>query len=288
MKIIILILLMALVPLLLMAQAAGGTIKRTTGEKTKTEKTFAKKKDKNAQSSKKEKYDWTAPSMTQAQKEQIIQNIIKNMVYVEGGTFMMGDPSVKENSNSVNQLLHKVSVQSFYIGKYEATQEEWYSIMGNNPSEYKGDKRPVEHVGLKDCEEFISRLNSITGRVFRLPTEEEWEYAARGGKLTKQYEFAGSNNVNSVAWHGENSGSGVGHTHLVGMKKPNELGLYDMSGNVGELTQGVYVWKTRGDSSPVYRGGSYLVGPHHCNVYDREPSSGKGSWQGLRLVIDVR
>ena len=288
MKKSILILLMAMVPSLIMAQAAGGTIRRTTGKNAKTAGIIVKNKDRGPQSSKKEKYNWTAPSMTQAQKEQIIQKIIKNMIYVEGGTFMMGDPSVKDPEKYVNQLLHNVSVQSFYIGKYEVTQEEWYTIMSNNPSEYKGDKRPVEHVSLKDCEEFISRLNILTGRIFRLPTEEEWEYAARGGKFSKQYEFAGSNNVNSVAWHGENSGSGVGHTHMVGKKNPNELGLYDMSGNVGELTQGVYVWKTRGDSSPVYRGGSYLVGPHHCNVYDREPSSGKGSWQGLRIVMDVR
>lgn len=254
MKKSILISIIALVPSLLMAQAAGGTIKRTTGKNTKTERTIVNNKDRIVKSPKIEKYDWTAPSLTQAQKEQIIQNIMNNMIYVEGGTFMMGDPSVKEGSSSVNQLIHKVSVQSFYIGKYEVTQEEWYTIMNTNPSQYKGDKRPVEQVELKECEEFISRLNNMTGRVFRLPTEEEWEYAARGGKFTKQYEYAGSNNVNSVAWHGENSGSGVGHTHLVGKKNPNELGLYDMSGNVGELTQGVYKWKS-GGSANVYRGG---------------------------------
>ena len=288
MKKIILILIWAFVPSLLMAQAAGGTIKRTTGKNTKTEGTILKNKGRTVRSSKAEKYDWTAPSMTQEQKEQIIQYIMNNMIYVEGGSFMMGDPSVKEHDNSVNQMLHKFSVQSFYIGKYEVTQEEWYSIMNNNPSEYKADKRPVEQIGKREYEEFIGRLNKITGRVFRLPTEEEWEYAARGGKFTKQYEYAGSNNVNSVAWHGENSGSGVGHTHLVGKKNPNELGIYDMSGNVGELTQGVYIWKTSGGRDHVYRGGNYLVGPHHCNVYDRDPSSGGNSWQGLRLVMDAR
>ena len=292
MKKLIVILILAMVPSIMMAQAAGGTIKRTTGKNTKTEKISVKKKDKSPQSPKNEKYDWTAPSMTQAQREQIVQNILNNMIYVEGGTFMMGDPSVKENSNSVNQLLHKVSVQSFYIGKYEVTQEEWYSIMGNNPSKYKGDKRPVEQVGLNECEEFISRLNAVTGRNFRLPTEEEWEYAARGGKFTRQYEYAGSNNVNSVAWHGENSGSGVGHTHLVGKKNPNELGLYDMSGNVGELTQGLYI-STLNGSCHIYRGGSYLVGPHHCTVYDRDFKNDRSTsnginWNGLRLVMDFR
>ena len=287
-KRIVIILLFVLLPSLLMAQAAGGTIKRTTGGNTKTKGTIVKNKDREVISSKTEKYDWTAPSLTQVQKEKIIQNIISNMIYVEGGTFMMGDPSVKDPDKYVNQLLHKVNVQSFYIGKYEVTQEEWYTIMGYNPSKYKGDKRPVEQVELKDCEEFISRLNNITGRNFRLPKEEEWEYAARGGKFTRQYEFAGSNNANSVAWHGENSGSGLGHTHLVGKKNPNELGLYDMSGNVAELTQGVYVFRTTGNSGHVYRGGSYLVGPHHCYVYDREPSSVNGSNQGLRIVMDVR
>lgn len=287
MKKSILISIIALVPSLLMAQAAGGTIKRTTGKNTKTERTIVNNKDRIVKSPKTEKYDWTAPSLTQAQKEQIIQNIMNNMIYVEGGTFMMGDPSVKEGSSSVNQLIHKVSVQSFYIGKYEVTQEEWYTIMNTNPSQYKGDKRPVEQVELKECEEFISRLNNMTGRVFRLPTEEEWEYAARGGKFTKQYEYAGSNNVNSVAWHGENSDSGVGHTHLVGKKNPNELGLYDMSGNVGELTQGVYKWKS-GGSANVYRGGCYLYGPGMCCVYNRNPTSVGGSNTGLRLVMDVR
>ena len=288
MKRILLLFVCAILPSLLMAQAAGGTIKRTTGNNMKTEGTVVKNKDRIVKSSKVEKYDWTAPSLTQVQKEQIIQNIMKNMIYVEGGTFMMGDPSVKDPDKYVNQLLHKVSVQSFYICKYEVTQEEWYTIMNNNPSEYKGDKRPVEQVRPKDCEEFINCLNNMTGKSFRLPTEEEWEYAARGGKYTKQYEYAGSNNANSVAWHGENSGRGHGHTHLVGMKNPNELGIYDMSGNVGELTQGVYKWKTGGGSANVYRGGNYLGGPHHCNVYDRDPSSGGSSWEGLRLVLDVR
>lgn len=279
-----------MIPSLLMAQAAGGTIKRTIGKNTKSDGTIVKDKDRKGKTSKAEKYDWTATSMTQAQKDQVIQNLIKNFIYVEGGTFMMGDPSIKSQDKDkyVNQLLHEVSVQSFYIGKYEVTQEEWYAIMSDNPSEYKGDKRPVEQLGLKECEEFISRLNNITGRHFRLPTEEEWEYAARGGKLTKHYEYAGSNNVNNVAWHRENSGSGVGHTHIVGKKNPNELGIYDMSGNVGELTQGVYMFRTTGSCAQVYRGGNYLYGPHHCNVYDRDPSSSGGSDKGLRLVMDVR
>lgn len=123
----------AILPSLLMAQAAGGTIKRTTGKNTKTEETVVKNKDRIVKSSKTEKYDWTAPSLTQAQKGQIIHNIMNNMIYVEGGTFMMGDPSVKDPDKSINHMLHKVCVHSFFIGKYEVTQEEWYSVMGNNP-----------------------------------------------------------------------------------------------------------------------------------------------------------
>ena len=115
------------------------------------------------------------------------------------------------------------------IGKYEVTQALWKAVMENNPSGFKGDNLPVECVSWYDCQKFISKLNRITGKKFRLPTEAEWEYAARGGKKSRGYQYSGSNNISDVAWYIINSGD---KTHAVGTKQGNELGIYDMSGNV--------------------------------------------------------
>ena len=117
------------------------------------------------------------------------------------------------------------------MGKYEVTQALWEAVMGSNPSIFEGDNLPVETVSWNDCQEFISKLNSMTGRKFRLPTEAEWEYAARGGKKSRSYQYSGSSNISDVAWYDGNSGS---KTHPVGTKQANELGIYDMSGNVYE------------------------------------------------------
>ncbi len=168
------------------------------------------------------------------------------MVFVEGGEFKMGSPSGVGDNNEHPQ--HKVYVDSFWIGKYEVTQRLWKLIMGNNPSRFKGDNLPVEKVSWNDVKVFIRKLNNKTGLKFRLPTEAEWEYAARGGKLSKGYIFSGSNNVDEVGWYWRNSGNiylkgdwewnkikkNNNKTHPVGLKKPNELGIYDMSGNVVE------------------------------------------------------
>ena len=155
------------------------------------------------------------------------------MVVVDGGTFKMGS----ETGDSDEKPIHEVKLNSFSIGQTEVTQELWEAVMGTNPSNWKGLKLPVEKVSWNDCQTFITKLNSLTGQQFRLPTEAEWEYAARGGNQSKGYTYSGSDNIEDVAWYTSNSGS---KTHEVATKAPNELGIYDMSGNVWEWCQDWY------------------------------------------------
>ena len=160
------------------------------------------------------------------------------MVEVRGGTFTMGATSEQgSEAYDTEKPAHNVTLSSYYIGKTEVTQELWQAVMGSNPSNFKGDRKPVECVSWNDCQTFISKLNSLTGKNFRLPTEAEWEFAARGGIKNKGYKYSGSNTLADVAWYEDNSGE---TTHDVGTKNPNELGLYDMSGNVEELCNDWY------------------------------------------------
>ena len=191
-----------------------------------------------------------------------VNGIPFKMVYVEGGTFTMGATSEQAGDYLTNeQPAHRVTLSSYYICSTEVTQELWLEVMGSNPSSFVGVNLPVERVSWNDCQEFISRLNTLTGLQFRLPTEAEWEYAARGGCKSEGYKYSGSNMVGDVAWYESNSGK---KTHAVGTKTPNELGLYDMSGNVYEWCQdwyGSYSTEQVDPTGPdtgtnrVYRGG---------------------------------
>jgi formylglycine-generating enzyme required for sulfatase activity len=219
--------------------------------------------------------------MSQAQKDRIIQNLINNMVYVQGGTFTMGVTSEQgSDAYSDEKPAHQVTLSSFSIGRYEVTQEEWQAVMGSNPSNFKGSRKPVEQVSWNDCKSFISKLNSITGKNFRMPTEAEWEFASRGGIKSQGYKYSGSNNLNSVAWYYDNSGNA---THVVGQKSPNELGIYDMSGNVWEWCSDWYGnYSSSSQTNPtgsysgslrVLRGGSWYCSAGNCRVLDRSNST---------------
>ena len=157
------------------------------------------------------------------------------MVGVQGGTFEMGSNDGEDDEKPV----HNVTLSSYYIGQTEVTQALWKAVMGSNPSELKGDNLPVETVSWDDCQSFITKLNHLTGEHFRLPTEAEWEFAAKGGRQSRGFEYSGRNTIGDVAWYDGNSGS---KTHPVATKSPNELGIYDMSGNVYEWCQDGRNW----------------------------------------------
>ena len=197
-----------------------------------------------------------------------VNGVSFTMVAVEGGTFQMGATSYGNDSP-----VHSVTLSDYYIGETEVTQELWEAVMGSNPSNYEGSQKPVESVSWHDCKEFITKLNRLTGKNFRLPTEAEWEYAARGGNKSKGYKYSGSNTIDNVAWYDGNSGKAA---HNVKTKSPNELGIYDMSGNVWEWCEDWYGDYSSGSqtnpagpssgSNRVFRGGNWDRYAEFCRV----------------------
>lgn len=227
-------------------------------------------------------------------KEYTANGVSFKMIAVDGGTFIMGSPENAPGSESDEYPAHKVTVSSFYLAETEVTQELWTAVMGNNPSGYTDDAQlPVESVTWDDCQQFIAKLNEITGDSFRLPTEAEWEYAARGGNCSKGYLYCGSDTLANVGWYKDNSEE---RPHKVKQLAPNELGLYDMSGNIWEWCSdwmGDYTAVDAVDPqgaaegrSRIVRGGSWLVDAAICRPADRSSGAprGGGCIVGLRLA----
>jgi len=250
-------------------------------------------------------------------QEKVVQNVVSTgegqvfnvngvtfkMIPVQGGTFTMGCTSEQGgNCDNDENPAHSVTLSDYYIGETEVTQELWQAVMGNNPSHFKGSNNPVDQVSWTDCNTFITKLNALTGRKFRLPTEAEWEYAARGGRKSQGYKYSGSNNINNVAVYEENSykkGSNSPDygTHPVKTKYANELGIYDMSGNVFEWCQDWYgSYSGSSQTNPkgpstgsfrVIRGGVWLDYARSCRVSYRSSCTpdGRGIILGFRLAL---
>lgn len=242
-----------------------------------------------------------------------VNGVSFNMIFVERGTFDMGSV----DSLAVDERpVHAVTLSDYYIGENEVTQELWAAVMGNNPSNWKGSDLPVESVSWNDCQAFLEKLRKITGWHFRLPTEAEWENAARGGKKSRGYKYAGSNDIEEVAWYMANSGDvylrgpvtwdywriikeNNCRTHSVKLKQPNELGIYDMSGNVEEWCWDVYdrnSYSYHAKKNPtgpgkgyshVCRGGGWFDGVDKCRSTNRhEYSDSESNYRlGLRLAL---
>lgn len=240
-----------------------------------------------------------------------VKGVTFNMIYVAPGTFTMGAKDENEYDKREHPA-HKVTLtRGYYICETEVTQELWQAVMGNNPSEHIGMRHPVNYVTWNDCKAFASILSFITGKTFRLPTEAEWEYAAKGGKKSKGYLYSGSNNLDEVAWYVVNSGDEIiedktyflgnknnNRTHEVKTKKPNELGIYDMSGNVTEWCEDGFSNYDYGNfidplgvsnkDSKVKKGGDYDSRSRHCRNTFRvgfETTFCMGSY-GFRLIME--
>ncbi|KGJ97930.1 formylglycine-generating enzyme family protein [Colwellia psychrerythraea] len=229
----------------------------------------------------------------------IFDDLMKNMVLVEAGGFSMGSNSPKARNRE--QPVKQVTLDAFYIGKYELTQDIFEQIMGWNNSFFSCDKCPVNNISWFNMMLFIERLNSATGKTFSLPTEAQWAYAAKGGNKSKNYNYSGSNNINDVAWFAKNANN---KSHAVGLKKPNELGLYDMTGNLWEfclddMSRNTYSLTTshnpflgdkdnlKGKALKVIRGGGYEFSADENLVFMRDGATNNVRMAdiGFRLVM---
>lgn len=233
---------------------------------------------------------------------QVADGVEMEMVWVEGGSFTMGSNATPKGVKLTYTLArpeHRVTVDGYFIGRYEVTQGLWQAVMGENPSKFKGSANlPVESVSWTEAQEFAMRLSQMTGRRFRLPSEAEWEYAARGGSKSQRNPYAGCNR-NQLDNHGWYCVNSDGSTHAVGQLQPNELGLYDMSGNVAEWCQDwVEAYTSEEQTNPrgprqgenrVLRGGHYNSTSAACTVYDRGwyLPNGKYELYGLRIVMEA-
>ncbi|WP_286264736.1 formylglycine-generating enzyme family protein [Thalassotalea atypica] len=223
-------------------------------------------------------------ALTKSYNNELREQVLNNMILVDGGTFDMG--SSCEQEKNCDHVQHQVTVDSFYIGKFEVTQQLFESVLGSSSSYFPGDEFPVNYVSWQQVKYFLSKLNEETGLDFRLPTEAEWEFAARGGTKSKDYVFSGSNDIETVGWYAQNANN---KAHAVGLKAPNELGLYDMTGNVGELVEDAFdvnFYKHSPKNNPVnsiaskhplayksVRGGSFSYDGHESENFRRDSAS---------------
>ena len=231
--------------------------------------------------------------------EKLNEQVSFEMIYVEGGSFMMGGQD--EEADNYEKPVHEVTLAGYYVGQYPVTQAIWKVVMGveNNPSFFQGNELPIETISWDDTQAFLEKLNALTGKKYRLLSESEWEYAARGGQKSQGYKYAGSDKLKDVGWYGANS---YGATKPVGLKYPNELGVYDMSGNVYEWVEDH--WHDNYNSAPndgsawvnrdkvanrVFRGGSWGSNARDCRVAFRDiyGPSGRYSVVGFRLGLSL-
>ena len=247
---------------------------------------------------------WSDTMELSEEQKTVVRNLVANLVRVEGGSFQMGaqrtnpqadnyDTEARDNENPV----HEVTLSNYFIGKFEITQREWRTVMGYEldwSEQYgKGDDFPAYNVSRSEALRFLEKLRAMTQLAFRLPTEAQWEYAARGGSRSLHFRFSGSNNADDVAWHNGNAGGGL---HIAGEKRPNELGLHDMSGNLWEWCSDAYgTYPATPQTDPtnesgvqyVLRGGAWTYFPTYCRVTCRDSYSGDDASVSVGFRVEI-